>query len=62
MVFIAVGLVLGPFGLGFVRLNLGAQGLRTLAELTLAMVLFTDAANTIGTSSGATSGSLKDCS
>ncbi|MGA8756162.1 MAG: cation:proton antiporter [Stellaceae bacterium] len=45
MVFIAVGLVLGPFGLGFVRLNLGAQGLRTLAELTLAMVLFTDAAN-----------------
>ncbi len=45
MVFTAAGLLLGPFGLGFVRLNLGAEGLRTLAELTLAMVLFTDAAN-----------------
>ncbi len=45
IVFTAAGLLLGPFGLGFVRLNLGAEGLRTLAELTLAMVLFTDAAN-----------------
>src|ERR1700752_2293208 len=45
IVFIAAGLLLGPIGLGFVRLNLGAEGLRTLAELTLAMVLFTDAAN-----------------
>jgi sodium/hydrogen antiporter len=45
IVFIAAGLLLGPVGLGFVRLNLGAEGLRTLAELTLAMVLFTDAAN-----------------
>jgi NhaP-type Na+/H+ or K+/H+ antiporter len=45
IVFTAAGLVLGPYGLGVVRLNLGAAGLRTLAELTLAMVLFTDAAN-----------------
>ena len=45
IVFIAGGLLLGPYGLGVVRLNLGAEGLRTLAELTLAMVLFTDAAN-----------------
>ena len=45
IVFIAAGLLLGPYGLGVVRLNLGAEGLRTLAELTLAMVLFTDAAN-----------------
>ncbi len=45
IIFTAVGLLIGPFGLGFVRLNLGAEGLRTLAELTLAMVLFTDAAN-----------------
>ncbi|HEV2097867.1 MAG TPA: cation:proton antiporter [Stellaceae bacterium] len=45
MVFTAIGLLLGPYGLGVVRLNLGAEGLRTLAELTLAMVLFTDAAN-----------------
>ena len=45
IVFTAGGLLLGPYGLGLVRLNLGADGLRTLAELTLAMVLFTDAAN-----------------
>jgi sodium/hydrogen antiporter len=45
IVFVAVGLVLGPFGLDAARLNLGGAGLRTLAELTLAMVLFTDAAN-----------------
>lgn len=45
IIFTAVGLTLGPFGLGLVRLNLGADGLRTLAELTLALVLFTDAAN-----------------
>jgi sodium/hydrogen antiporter len=45
IVFIGAGLLLGPFGLGAVHLNLGAEGLRTLAELTLAMVLFTDAAN-----------------
>ncbi len=45
IVFTMAGLLLGPFGLGLVHLNLGAEGLRTLAELTLAMVLFTDAAN-----------------
>ena len=45
IVFIVAGLLLGPYGLGFLRLNLGADGLRWLAELTLAMVLFTDAAN-----------------
>jgi sodium/hydrogen antiporter len=45
IVFTAAGLLLGPYGLGVVRLNLGAEGLHTLAELTLAMVLFTDAAN-----------------
>jgi sodium/hydrogen antiporter len=45
MVFTAAGLLLGQYALGVVRLNLGAEGLRTLAELTLAMVLFTDAAN-----------------
>jgi sodium/hydrogen antiporter len=45
IVFTAAGLLLGPYGLGIVRLSLGTEGLRTLAELTLAMVLFTDAAN-----------------
>ena len=45
IVFTAVGFVLGPYGLAMLQLNLGAAGLRSLAELTLAMVLFTDAAN-----------------
>lgn len=39
------GLVLGPLGFGLLQLNVDAEGLKTLAELTLALVLFTDAAN-----------------
>jgi len=45
IVFTLFGLALGPFGLGWLHLNLDQEGLRTLAELTLALVLFTDAAN-----------------
>lgn len=45
VVFAAFGLIFGPLGLGFLHLNVDAEGLRTLAELTLALVLFTDAAN-----------------
>jgi NhaP-type Na+/H+ or K+/H+ antiporter len=45
MVFTGVGLILGPDGLGVLQINIGGEGLRLLAELTLAMVLFTDAAN-----------------
>ena len=45
IVFTGVGFILGPDGLGVLRLDIGGEGLRTLAELTLAMVLFTDAAN-----------------
>ena len=45
IVFTAVGLILGPYGLGVVRIEISGDGLRLLAELTLAMVLFTDAAN-----------------
>jgi NhaP-type Na+/H+ or K+/H+ antiporter len=45
MVFIAGGAILGPDALGLLQLNIGGEGLRILAELTLAMVLFTDAAN-----------------
>jgi sodium/hydrogen antiporter len=45
IIFTGVGLILGPDGLGVLRLDIGGEGLRTLAELTLAMVLFTDAAN-----------------
>ena len=43
--FTACGLILGPLGLDVLELNLGAEGIRTLAELTLALVLFSDAAN-----------------
>ena len=45
IVFTVVGFILGPDGLGVLRINLTGEGLRLLAELTLAMVLFTDAAN-----------------
>lgn len=45
IVFLLFGLVLGPVGIGLLQLDVDAEGLRTLAELTLALVLFTDAAN-----------------
>lgn len=45
IVFTAFGLAVGPPGLGLLVLEVDAEGLRTLAELTLALVLFTDAAN-----------------
>jgi sodium/hydrogen antiporter len=61
IVFIAGGLLLGPYGLGLVRLNLGAEGLRTLAELTLAMVCSPMRPTRILTSSGDTSASPNGC-
>jgi len=39
------GLIIGPLGFGILNLNVDAEGLSTLAELTLALVLFTDASN-----------------
>ncbi len=45
LVFTAFGLALGPMGLGLLHLNVDTEGLRSLAELTLALVLFTDASN-----------------
>jgi sodium/hydrogen antiporter len=45
IVFTLVGFILGQDGLGILRINITGEGLRLLAELTLAMVLFTDAAN-----------------
>ena len=44
VVYMVLGLVAGPVGLGWLHLDVDAEGLRTLAELTLALVLFTDAA------------------
>jgi len=45
VVFTAFGVIVGPLGLGWLQLDLGAEMLRTLAELTLAILLFSDAAN-----------------
>jgi NhaP-type Na+/H+ or K+/H+ antiporter len=45
IVFTVTGLVLGPAGLNALHLDVAAEGFRLLAEATLAMVLFTDAAN-----------------
>jgi NhaP-type Na+/H+ or K+/H+ antiporter len=45
MVFTVVGLVVGPLGLGWLQPNLDDNGLRVLADITLALVLFIDAAN-----------------
>jgi len=44
LVYVACGLVLGPFGLKMVDMNLDGETLKTLAEITLAVVLFTDSA------------------
>ncbi len=45
IVFIAFGLLFGPFGLGILYLNVTSENLRLIVELTLALILFTDAAN-----------------
>jgi len=45
ILFTAAGLVLGPAGAGLLHLAITGADLRTLAELALAMVLFTDAAH-----------------
>ena len=45
LVYVAVGLLCGPACLGLIDLNVDSEGIRWLAELTLAVVLFTDSAN-----------------
>ena len=45
LVFLAVGLLLGPVGFGVPGLSVDSGELRLLAELTLAMVLFVEAAD-----------------
>lgn len=45
VVFISFGLLFGPVGFGFLQLDVTSEVLRTLAELTLAIVLFNDAAS-----------------
>jgi NhaP-type Na+/H+ or K+/H+ antiporter len=43
---VVVGLLVGPVLLGFFNVKINEEGYRVLAELALALVLFTDAANT----------------
>jgi len=45
IVFTVFGVAFGPVGLGWLSIDVDLEGLRTLAELTLALVLFADAAN-----------------
>lgn len=45
LVFALFGLIFGPLGLGLLKLRVDAEVLSNLAELTLALVLFSDAAN-----------------
>ena len=45
LMFLLVGLLLGPVGFNLFAPQVSGQGMRVLAELTLAIVLFTDAAN-----------------
>ena len=44
IIFTAFGLLIGPVGLDLVSFKADREAIRTLAELTLALVLFTDAA------------------
>ena len=45
IIFMALGFMFGPHGLDVLKLDVEKEGLRLLAEMTLALVLFTDAAN-----------------
>ena len=45
IVFIIFGLLFGPFGLGILDFNVNAENLKLIVELTLALILFADAAN-----------------
>jgi NhaP-type Na+/H+ or K+/H+ antiporter len=45
IVYSTFGWIMGPHVLDILNISVDAEGLRTLAELTLAMVLFTDASN-----------------
>ena len=45
IVFAAFGFIFGPLGLDFLVLDIKGEGLRILAEMTLALILFIDAAN-----------------
>ena len=43
IIFVAFGLLIGPYGIGILRIGEGSQLIKIFAEITLALVLFTDA-------------------
>jgi NhaP-type Na+/H+ or K+/H+ antiporter len=45
LVYLVAGLICGPYGLKLIDFNLDAEGVKGLADLTLALVLFSDSAN-----------------
>lgn len=45
LVFALFGLIVGPFCLNWLQIDIDAEGVSSFAELTLALVLFTDASN-----------------
>jgi len=45
IVFVVAGFLMGPFGLGWFKGDATSDDLRTMADLTLALILFIDAAN-----------------
>jgi len=45
VVYLAFGVIAGPVGFGLLNINIDAEAIRTIAELTLALVLFGDASN-----------------
>jgi NhaP-type Na+/H+ or K+/H+ antiporter len=45
LVYVVCGALLGPVGLGLVHLGIDGEALRIIAELTLALTLFSDASN-----------------
>ena len=45
IIFTAFGVLIGPVGFDLISFEVDQEAIRTLAELTLAMVLFIDAAN-----------------
>jgi NhaP-type Na+/H+ or K+/H+ antiporter len=44
LLFVTLGFIIGPDMLGLVQIDIDRHGLRTIAEFTLALLLFTDAA------------------
>jgi len=43
MVFVAVGILVGPLGLGWLEVSVNAELVRVMAEITLVLILFIDA-------------------